>query len=144
MRATRDALVPPQPLRFRTQPLRGHTAMHLSLKKNPTPAPCRVISSGLLPSQSSACRVGDPDGLLGSRKAEIRSVTPGTWCLCTRSGRTLRMAFRQCTMKSMRWMGDSFWQLGAVNLWRRRSLGVSSDCLVLFANVPQSVAKVGW
>lgn len=33
------------------------------------------------------------------------------------------------------------WQLGVVNLWGRRKLGVSSDYLVPFANVPQVVAK---
>jgi hypothetical protein len=35
------------------------------------------------------------------------------------------------------------WQLGAVNLWGMRRLGVCSDYLVPFANVPQIVAKTG-
>ena len=33
---------------------------------------------------------------------------------------------------------------GTVNLWGKLSLGVSSNCLVLVANVPHSVAKIGW
>ena len=83
IRTARDAPVPPKLLRFRTQPLHGQTAMQLPDTK--TPQQLRTVSSHLAGSAGIAkLRMqggkAAQHGLLGSRKAEIRRLTPGTWC----------------------------------------------------------------
>ena len=150
IRTARDAPVPPKLLRFRPQPLHGQTAMQLPDTK--TTQHLGVVSSHLADSAGIAklrhAGWEGPAWPFGEQKGGDPEAHSGhmVFCVCHfwTLGGTLRMAFLLMRDEVRVMNGRPFvWQLGAVNLWGRRRLGVRSDNLCAVCQCATVVARSG-